>query len=73
MHARHYLISERERSIYDSCRFDVGRFRTETNNYERCLYTRLVDTFARPSAHNNSFITLHVIHEIKIKGTKSDL
>ena len=38
MHARHFLISERERSIYDSCRFDVGRFRMEPNNYKRCLH-----------------------------------
>ena len=38
MHARPYLISERERSINDSCRFDVGRFRTEPSNYKRCLH-----------------------------------
>ena len=35
------------------------------------VYNRLVDTFARRSAHNNSFITLRVIHELKIEGTKS--
>ena len=25
MHAQHFLIAQRERSIYDSCRFDIGR------------------------------------------------
>ena len=28
------LIAERERSIYDSCRFDIGRFRAEPTNSE---------------------------------------
>ena len=72
MHARHFLISERERSIYDSCRLMSGAFvrsRIITNG----VYTRSVDTFARRSDHNNSLITLRVIHELKIKGTKSDL
>ena len=32
------LIAERERSIYDSCRFDIGRFRAEPTNYERFLH-----------------------------------
>ena len=32
------LIVERERSIYDSCRFDIGRFRAEPTNYERFLH-----------------------------------
>ena len=64
MHARHFLISERELSIHDSCRFDVERFRTEPNNYQRSgVYTRSVDTFARRSDHHNSLITLRVIHE----------
>ena len=29
MQAQHFLISQRERSIYDSCRCDIGRFRAE--------------------------------------------
>ena len=37
------------------------------------VYTRSVDTFARRSDHHNSLITLRVIQELKIKGTKSDL
>ena len=27
MQAQHFFIAERERSIYDSCRFDIGRSR----------------------------------------------
>ena len=38
MHAQNFLIAERERSIYDSCRFDIGRFRAEQTNYERRLH-----------------------------------
>ena len=38
MHAQHFLIAEREQSIYVSCRFDIGRFRVEPTNYERCLH-----------------------------------
>ena len=34
MHAQHFLIAERELSIYDSCRFDIGRFCAEPTNYE---------------------------------------
>ena len=44
MHVKHFLIRERERSIYDSCRFDIGRFRAEPINYERCLHPS--NTFA---------------------------
>ena len=64
MHAQHFLIVEQERSIYDSCRFDIGRFRAEPTNYERCLHPS--DTFAYRSAHNNLFLTLRVIHKSKI-------
>ena len=38
MHAQHFLIAERERSIYDSCRFDIGRSRA------RRLITKYVYT-----------------------------
>ena len=34
---------ERERSTSDSCRFDIGRFRAELTNSERCLHPS--DTF----------------------------
>ena len=51
MHAQHFLIAEQERSIYDSCRFDIGRLRSEQTNYERCLHPS--DTFAYRSAYNN--------------------
>ena len=63
MHAQHFLIAEREQSIYDSCRFDIGPFRAEPSNYERCLHTS--DTYAYRSAHNNLFLTLRVIHKLK--------
>ena len=59
MHAQNFLIAERERSIYDSCRFDIGRFRAEQTNYERRLH--LSDTFAYRSADNNLILTLRVI------------
>ena len=35
----HFLIAEREQSIYDRCRFDIGRFRAEPTNYG--VYTRV--------------------------------
>ena len=63
MHAQHFLIAEREQSIYDSCRFDIGPFRAEPTNCERCLHTS--DTFAYRCAHNNLFLTLCVIHKLK--------
>ena len=53
--AKHFLIAEREQSIYDSCRFDIGRFRAEPTNYERCLHPS--DTSAYRSAHNNLLVT----------------
>ena len=56
MHAQHFLITERERSIYDSCHFDIGCFRAEPTNYEWCLHPS--DTFAYRSAHNNLFLRL---------------
>ena len=68
MHAQHFLITERERSMYDSCRFDIGRFRAEPTNFERCLHPS--DTFAYRSAHNNLFLTLRVIHKSKIWSWK---
>ena len=68
MRAQHFLIEEREQSIYDSCRFDIGRFRAEPTNYERCLHPS--DTFAYRSAHNNLFLTLRVIHKSEIWSWK---
>ena len=38
LHAQQFLIAERERSIYDSYRFDIGRFRAEPTNHQRCLH-----------------------------------
>ena len=67
MRAQHFLIAERERSIYDSCRFDIGRLRSEPTNCERCLHPS--DTFAYHSAYDNLFLTLSVIH--KLKSNKS--
>ena len=32
MHAQHFLITEREYSIYDSCHFDMGHFHAELTN-----------------------------------------
>ena len=63
VHAQHFSIAER--SIYDSCRFDIGRFRAEPTNYERCLHPRPSDTLAYCSADNNSFLRPRVIHELK--------
>ena len=57
------LIAERERSIYDSCRFDIGRFRADPTNYERCPHPS--DTLSYHSVHNNLFLTLRVIHKLK--------
>ena len=57
------LIAEWEPSIYDSCHFDIGRFRAEPTNYERRLHPS--DTFAYRGAHNYWFITLRVIHKLK--------
>ena len=34
MHAQHFLIAERERSIFNTCRFDIGGFRSEPTDYE---------------------------------------
>ena len=54
------------RTIYDSCRFDIGRFVWSRLIYEKCLH--LSDKFAYRSAHNNLFLTLRVIHKLK-RGT----
>ena len=66
MHANHFrfLIAEQERSIYD-LRFNIGWFRAEPHNYERCLH--LSDKFAYRSAHNNLFLTLRVIHKLQMR------
>ena len=61
MYAQHFLITERERLIYDSCRFDIGQFHAEPTNYEPCLHPS--DTFAYRSADNNLFLMLRVIHK----------
>ena len=63
MHTQHFLIAEQERSIYDSCRFGLGRFRAEPTNYKQCLHPS--DTFAYRTAHNNLFLTLRVIQKLK--------
>ena len=34
MHTQHFLIAERERSIFNTCRFDIGGFRAEPTDYE---------------------------------------
>ena len=34
MHAQHFLIAEREQSIFNTCRFDMGGFRSEPTDYE---------------------------------------
>ena len=39
------------------------KFSWDPTNYERCLHPS--DTFAYRSVHNNSFVTLRVIHELK--------
>ena len=57
------MHAERERSIYDSCRFDIGRFRAEPTNSKRCLHPS--DTFPYRSAHNSLFPTLRVIRKLK--------
>ena len=64
MLVQHFLIRERERWIYECCRFDIGRFRAKPTNYEMCLHPS--DTFAYRSAHDNSFLTLRVIQQLKI-------
>ena len=38
MHAQHFLIAERERSMNGSCRVGIGGFRAEPTNYPRCLH-----------------------------------
>ena len=63
MHAQHFLITEQERSIYNSSHFDIRRFRAEPTNYERCLHPS--DTFAYRSAHNNLFLRL--MHNPQVK------
>ena len=54
----HFLIAEREWSIYDSCHFDIGHFCAELTNYEWCLHPS--DTFAYRSAHNKLFLIRYV-------------
>ena len=63
MHAQHFLIAERERSIYDSCRMDVGPSRASqlitkvsTSEWDICISQYY---------NNNKFPTLRVIHELK--------
>ena len=51
-------------TIYNSCRFDIGSFCAKPTNYEQCLHPS--DTCAYHSAHNNLFLTLRVIHKLKI-------
>ena len=69
LHAQYFLIAERERSIFNTCRFDIGGFRG-ADWLRKCPH--LSDTFAYRSAQNNLFLTLRVIHtlkkERKVKG-----
>ena len=62
MHAQYFLIAERERSIFNTCRFDIGGFRG-ADWLRKCPL--LSDTFAYRSAQNNLFLTLRVIHALK--------
>ena len=64
MHAQHFLIAERERSIYDNCCFDIGNFRA-IRLITKGVYIRSSDTLAYRGVHNNSFLTLCVIHKLK--------
>ena len=64
MHAQHFLIAERERSIYDSCRFDNGRFRAEPTNYERCLH--LSDKFA----YRTQYLVPYATRNPQVKNMK---
>ena len=63
IHAEHFLIVERERSIFKTCRFDIGGFRAEPTDYES-VHT-WVFIFAYRSAHKNLFLTLRVIYTLK--------
>ena len=47
-------------TIYNSCHFDIGRFRGEPTNFK--WYLHLSDTFVYCSAHNNLLLTLRVIY-----------
>ena len=40
MHAQHFLIAERERTIYDNCCFDIGSFRA-IRLITKGVYTRV--------------------------------
>ena len=41
MHAQPALLDRGTGAIYDSCRFDIGRFRAEPTNY-KFVYTRVM-------------------------------
>ena len=56
--------------IYDSCRFDIGRFRVEPTDLWK-VSTSIGQICIYRSAHNNLFLTLRVIH--KLTGTSSGL
>ena len=51
MHAQHFLIAERERSIYDNCCFDIGSFRAirviEKGVYIRVTHLHIMRSFAQ--------------------------
>ena len=57
------MHAEWGRSIYDSCRIDIGRFRAEPTNSERCLHPS--DTFTYRSAHNSLFLALSEFRKLK--------
>ena len=64
MHAQHFLIAEREWSIYESCRFDIGRFRAEPTNYEN-VHTYVTHLHIEVPRITPVFLTLLVIQNLK--------
>ena len=55
--------------IYDSCRFDIGRFRVEPTDLWK-VSTSIGQICIYRSAHNNLFLTLRVIHKSEIWSWK---
>ena len=62
------INTSRNATIYDSCRFDMGRFRAEPTDLPKVSTSEW--TFAYRSAHNDLFLTLHVIHKLKMDENK---
>ena len=59
-------------TIYDSCRFDFGRFGVEPTYLRKLSY--MSDTFAYRSAHNNNYGVIHKLkrscegHDVQFSG-----